>query len=291
MNITHRLSAQASAPNSAYQSARKRLKSAPSFGGLAQQPTRLRGSPATATPHSPVLEQVDARPKALMRRYNTLWLSASGDIEDSTRIAPATPLFEEAFSALARGSVLQTEEGRIAIEDIVPGMRVLTAEGEAVRVMWIGSMMVYSGAVAEGLDPVKLTRFTADAMGHGRPMQDVILGPRARLLLRDQRCAAFTQSATAYVPARSYLDGVSVIEVTPAAPICVFHLALERHGTLRVGGLEVESYHPGTGLEAMMEPRMLSLFKDLFPHVSGLEGFGEAAHQRLTKFEVDQLIG
>ena len=250
----------------------------------AEQPVRLRATPAPL-PH-PV-----ARAKALMRRYTTMWLSPDGQIEETTRIAPATAIFEEAFSALARGAVLQTEEGRTAVEDLLPGMKVITAEGAALPVTWIGSMTVYSGAVTEGLDPVKLTRFTADAMGHGRPMQDLILGPRARVLLRDARCLPFTETTAAYVPARSFMDGVSVIEVTPAAPVTVYHLALAQQGTLRVNGLEIESYHPGDSVEAMMEPRMLSLFKDLFPHVPSLSAFGEMAHPRLTKFEVEQILG
>lgn len=239
-----------------------------------------------------------ARPKALTRRFETMWLNERGDIEDSLRIAPATAMFEEAFSAMARGAVLQTEEGRIAIEDLVPGMRVITAEGAATKVTWIGSMQIYPGAQDTGCggdygrqEPVTLTRFTADALGHGRPMQDLILGPRARVLLRDARCRNYTSEPTAYVPARAFIDGVSVIEVTPASPVSVFHIALERQGSLKVGGLEIESYHPGESVEAMMEPRMFSLFQDLFPQVKSLKEFGPLAHQRLTRFEVDSILG
>lgn len=250
-------------------------------------PVRLRATP----PAMPATVPASVRPKALMRRYTTMWLTPEGRIEETTRIAPATAFFEEAFSALARGSVLQTPEGRTAIEDIVPGMQVITAEGQARTVTWVGSMVVYSGAVTEGLDPVDLTRFTADAMGHGRPMQDLILGSRARILLRDARCLPIAQSATAYVPARCFRDGVSVFEVTPATPVTVYHLVLETQGTVRANGIEIESYHPGESVEAMMEPRMLSLFKDLFPQMTSLGDFGAMAHPRLTKFEVEQLLG
>lgn len=252
---------------------------------------RLRATPLPAKSAAALSGE---RPKALTRRFETMWLNERGEIEDSIRIAPATASFEEAFSALARGAVLHTEEGRVAIEDLVPGMRVITAEGEAVTVTWIGSMQIYPNrqdGPQGGQEPVTLTRFTADALGHAKPMQDLILGPRARVLLRDVRCRNYTSEPTAYVPARAYIDGVSVIEVTPASPVTVFHLALERQGTLRVGGLEIESYHPGEGVEAMMEPRMLSLFKDLFPHVKSLSDFGPLAHQRLTRFEVDAILG
>ncbi len=226
----------------------------------------------------------------MTRRYEASWLTPSGDVDSSTRIAPAIPLFEEAFSALARGSVVMTDAGPVAIEDVQPGMRALTADGRAELVTWVGSMMIYPGA--SGVTPEEqttLTRITAEAFGHGRPMPDLVLGPRARLCLRDPRLMRAAGVERAFVPARVFLDGVSVIEVTPVAPVTVYHLVLARQGALRVAGLEVESYHPGEGIEGMIEPRMLSLFAAQFPQLARLADFGPLDAPRLTRFEVESL--
>ena len=242
------------------------------------------------------------RAMPLTRRYETSWLGSDGAVQDSARLAPATPLFEEAFSALARGSVIATEEGPVAVEDLVPGMRVLTAEGRAEAVTWIGSMVIYPGAQGQGAqgqgtqeqglapERVTLTRITAEALGVGRPMSDLVLGPRARLCLRDPRLQRLTGLEAAYVPARAFVDGVSVIELTPAAPVTVYHVALARHGSLRVAGLEVEAFHPGEGVERMIDPRMLSLFAAQFQHLAKLADFGPPSHPRLTRFEVENLL-
>ena len=226
----------------------------------------------------------------LTRRYEASWLTPSGDVDGSIRIAPAIHLFEEAFSALARGSVVMTEDGPVAIEDIQPGMRALTADGRSERVTWVGSMMIYPGAAtADAEEQVTLTRITAEAFGTGRPMPDLVLGPRARLCLRDPRLMRVAGVERAYVPARAFVDGVSVIEVRPVAPVSVYHLVLERQGALRVAGLEVESYHPGEGIEEMIEPRMLSLFAAQFPQIERLSDFGPCDAPRLTRFEVESL--
>lgn len=234
-----------------------------------------------------------ARPQRAMpltRRYESTWLSATGELLDSTRLAPATPLFEEAFSALARGSVIATEAGPVAVEDLLPGMRALTAEGRVETIAWIGSMMLYPGAAGSaGAEQVTLTRITAEAFGQGRPMPDLVLGPRARLCLRDPRLRRATGLEAAYVPARAFVDGVSVIEVTPVTPVAVYHVVLEHHGSLRAAGLEVESYHPGEGVEQMIDPRMLALFEAQFPPLQSLADFGPLAHPRLTRFEVESL--
>lgn len=236
----------------------------------------------------PLPEGQPQRVRALTRRYEAQWLAKAGNVEGSTRIAPATALFEEAFSALARGALVATEAGPVAVEDLVPGMRALTAEGGARTITWIGSMTLFPGRDGEGEST--LTRITAEAFGTNRPLPDLMLGPRARLLLRDARCRAVAGSDAAYVPARAFIDGVSVIEVRPATPVATYHVVLDRQASLRVMGMEVESYHPGTGIEAMVEPRLLALFAAVFPHLSQLADFGAQAHPRLTRFEVERLI-
>lgn len=246
--------------------------------------------PPARVPHGlPVPRPVRAMP--LTRRYEALWCDAAGVLQDSVRLAPATPLFEEAFSALARGSVIATEAGPVAVEDLVPGMRARTGEGGLARVSWIGSMVIYPERTPgeETRESVTLTRITAEALGVGRPVPDLVLGPRARLCLRDPRLESVIGRAAAYVPARAFIDGVSVIEVMPVAPVTVYHVSLEQHGSLRVGGLEVEAFHPGEGVERMIDPRMLSLFEAQFPHLASLADFGPLAHPRLTRFEVESL--
>ncbi|MFD2173300.1 Hint domain-containing protein [Rhodobacter lacus] len=246
-------------------------------------------SPA-ALPHQVIPAPRPVRAMPLTRRYEAMWCDGMGAIQDSTRLAPATPLFEEAFSALARGSVIATEQGPVAVEDLLPGMRAKTGEGGLERVTWVGSMVIYPDPhEGEGREPVRLTRITAEALGAGRPMPDLVLGPRARLCLRDPRLMGVIGREVAYVPARAFIDGVSVIEVTPLAPVTVYHVVLENHGSLRVAGLEVEAFHPGEGVERMIDPRMLSLFEAQFPQLEGLSGFGPLAHPRLTRFEVESL--
>ena len=249
---------------------------------------------------SPAHAAAVARPLRAMpltRRYESMWLTPEGEIDSSTRIAPATPLFEEAFSGLARGSVLTAETGPVAIEDVVPGMRLLTAEGVFEQVTWVGSLVQYpaTGGVPGSQDmseaPIGLTRITAEAFGAGRPMGDLVLGPRARICLRDARLKRATGLDAAFVPARAFIDGVSVIEVSPVAPVTLYHLVLKRQSALKVMGLEFESYHPGDGAAEMIDPRMLLLFEAIFPQMVSLAGFGRMRHPRLTRFEVEDMLG
>jgi hypothetical protein len=211
-------------------------------------------------------------------------------IESATRVAPAMPEIEEAFSAFARGTVIATTEGPVAIEDVVPGMVALTAEGRSERITWVGSMTLFPNCTIPGVSPAKMTRITADAFGVGRPMPDLVLGPRARLLLRDARSRMATGVESSYAPARCFVDGVSIIDVTPVAPVAVFHLVLEHHGSIRAAGLEIESFHPGGDMGDRFDPQLSAEFLGLFPHLRGFAEFGPMAHSRLSVREVEAAL-
>jgi len=231
-----------------------------------------------------------ARTLPLTRRYEISYLGADGQITEATRLAPAIASFEEAFSAVARGTVIATAEGSVAVEDLLPGMRVLTAEGREEPVDWIGAMTIYPAAALPGIAATTLTRITAEAFGLGRPAADLVLGPRARLLLRDARVRAVTGGVSAYAPARSFIDGVSIIEVVPAAPVTVYNLVLRQHGSLRAAGLEIESFHPRNTIAALGDPHLAGLFLGLFPHLRGYADFGAPAHPRMSDEEVETAL-
>ncbi|MEZ5733093.1 MAG: Hint domain-containing protein [Paracoccaceae bacterium] len=247
-------------------------------------------APRSTTIYSPEAERKFVRPGHLTRRYEIAYLADDGSIEMTTSLAPAIPEFEEAFSSFARGTVIATTEGPVAVEDLVPGLEAITAEGRVETIMWIGSMTHFPSRASIGLDSAKMTRITAEAFGVGRPAPDLMLGSQARLLLRDARCGSVAQAEAAYAPASAFVDGVSIIEVTPAAPIAVYGIVLRRHGSLRAGGLEVESFHPGTGLAERLDQQMSNLFLSLFPHVRSYVEFGPMLYPRMTSHEVEAAL-
>ena len=230
------------------------------------------------------------RTAALTRRYEVSWLAADDSVQSAIHVAPAIAEFEEAFSAFARGSVIATSDGPVAVEDLVPGMEVVTGDNAVERIMWIGSMSILPARLGARIETATMTRITTDAFGMGRPTPDLQLGPWARLLLQDARCKAATGASAAYAPVRSFMDGISIIEVTPFAPISAFHLALERHGSIRAAGLEIESFHPGGNLSDRLDPQLAAMFMSLFPHLRSAAEFGPLAHPRLSPSQAEAAL-
>lgn len=240
-------------------------------------------------PWAPPADRPPLRAAPLTRRYELTWLGADG-VETATRVAPAAAPFEEAFAAFARGTLIMTENGPVAIEDLVPGQRVATADGALEPVLWLGSMTLFPRATG-GHEPARLIRLTADCFGLGRPMPDLVLGPHARVLLSGARLRHLIGVDEAFAPARALADGVAVIEVAPVTPITVYHAMLPRQAGLRAAGMEIESFHPGPGFAELTDPQSRALFLTLFPHLSRLDQFGPAPIPRLTRFEAEAVAG
>lgn len=234
--------------------------------------------------------QRDGRPQRtqpLMRRYEVVHLLPNGDIDDFSRIAPAHAAFEDSFGSLARGAVLTTTRGGVAIEDILPGDQVKTVTNGFQSVRWRGAMTLVPDAKGQDRRMGKLIRFAADALGIGRPTPDLLLGPSARLYHRSPTLQRVTGHTAAFVPAADFVDGVNIVEVQPQTPVQVFQLGFDAHERIVVNGVEVDSHNPGARHELGLRGDMLDLYLDLFPHASRIEDFGMLMHPRLSMHDLD----
>lgn len=231
----------------------------------------------TATPPSERGVERPQRPSTVMRRYEITVLGRDGTVHSMTRPAPATPPFEQAFAALARGTLITTTSGPVAVEDLMPGDFLQTLEDGPQQLLWIGMMTLFPASVpGQGACPGPI-RVPADSFGPGRPANDVVLGPYARLLQRSGAQTARGDLRCSYIPVADLIDGHSAIRLSPATPIQVFHLGLRRHATICAAGMDIESFHPGHTLQRLSD-ETLSLYLGLFPHIERAAGFGAPIH-------------
>ncbi|PIE15332.1 MAG: hypothetical protein CSA70_00405 [Rhodobacterales bacterium] len=231
---------------------------------------------ATAVPPLSRLSDPACR-KPVMRRYETLWLDHDGQVRDSRHLAPASPLFEAAFSAFARGTLISTPDGPCAVEDLRPGTRISTRQGP-LPLMWIGSMQFLPNAPQTD---TRLIRIMADSFGLSQPTPDLILGSSARLLRVPGALRGEIGMTDLLTPIDAFVDGMGVIEITPPAPVALYHLCLPHHAIIQAGGIGVETFHPGPSLLMGKGQNMRALFMSLFPHLESDDRFGPLVYPRL----------
>lgn len=230
-----------------------------------------RPSEAHARDINPAADRVPSAKRPQLRPCRATWLTTDGSLEDQRFLIPALPLFEAAFCAFARGTIIETENGPIAIEDLLPGDRVLTVDGNVQPVTWIGTTTLVPAHDGTNGRNVPLFRVLADAFGMSRPLSHMVAGPSAHLL---------GSTGETLSPISALEDGVNVARLTPPSPVEMFHICLPEHGLIRVGGLAFESYHPGQGALRDLGPAMRDLFLKIFPQIHHVTDFGMMLYPR-----------
>jgi hypothetical protein len=252
-------------------------------------PLQVRNEPDKKFSLPSAASSAQPRRKSLMRKYEVASLDPNGKVQYSEHIAPATRAFESAFASFARGTMVSTTKGPCAIEDLQPGIEVLTLDGQPQPVQWIGMMTLVPTAPVASPAQLQLTRIMADSFGLARPMQDVLLGHAARLSRSPVELREYALQTTVLTPPSAFIDGVNVIEITPPSPIALFHIGLAHHSILQAAGLEVESFHPGPTLLRDMGHNARALFLSLFPHITQEEGFGPLCQPRAGQTTLTQV--
>lgn len=255
-------------------------------------PHSLARAARNAIETNPILQDPAAlrsRTRPQLRRYEISALLRNGDIAETSHIAPALPLFEDAFTAFTRGSMIETEHGPVAIEDLQPGDRVIIQDGSAQPVMWKGSTTIVPGRPDAKGRYHRLSRIMADSFGMQKPMSYVLAGPSARILKTPGRLRALAGAAPLLTPVSEFVDGMNVVETAPPAPVQLFHICLPHHAVIKVAGLDFETYHPGVAALRMISQAMRSVYLNLFPHIDKLTDFGPQAFARAGDGEVDAM--
>jgi len=127
------------------------------------------------------------------------------------------------------GTMIATPHGEIAVEDIARDDLVLTADGRAVPVKWVGRQAVpMPAAIPESLEPVLIS---AGALGADLPVRDLILSADHGLILD-----GVVANASALV------NGTTVRFAALTEPFTYYHIETEAHDVLLANGAPAESF-------------------------------------------------
>lgn len=217
------------------------------------------------------------------RAYEIAALRSDGSLYIGQDKAPAIPFIEAAFSAFARGTLIMTTDGEVAVEDLQPGDMLPTSSDEPAELIWIGSS---SFVPADTGRRMPLIRVMTDTFGQGRPSSFLTVGPAARVLHTPHHLRAEAGGTRMLTPLREFIDGVNVIEVVPPTPVRLFHLCLTRHAVIQAGGIEMETFHPGMNATRSVSHSVRDRFLGMFPRIGHVTDFGPLAHPRAP--EVDE---
>lgn len=132
------------------------------------------------------------------------------------------------FRGFQPDSIILTLDGEMPVGALVAGSRAITRDS---------GMAIVTSVIARRVT-TRAVRFAAGALGHARPMRDVLLPAGQPLLIRDWRARAMFGARQAMVPARNLVDGEFVTD-EGACRMTLVEVLLARAHLLYVDGLEV----------------------------------------------------
>jgi hypothetical protein len=126
------------------------------------------------------------------------------------------------------GTAIATPEGSVAVEDLVIGQLVTTADGRTAPVRWIGRQTVVRRFAGDRL-PI---RILAGALADAVPSRDLLLSPSHALLVDG-----------VLAQAGALVNGVSILREANVPPSFVYyHVELDDHALLLAENVPAESF-------------------------------------------------
>jgi Hint domain len=129
-----------------------------------------------------------------------------------------------------RGTLILTERGEVAVEDLAIGDRVVMLSGAAKPIRWIGQR-TYDGRFVAGNRAILPIRVAAGALGDGAPRRDLWVSPGHALYIDE-----------VLVQAEQLVSGATIIQEIAVERLEYFHIELDAHDILFADSAPAESY-------------------------------------------------
>lgn len=161
------------------------------------------------------------------------------------------------------GTWIETPRGARQIEHLAAGDKVMTIDGGAQELVWIGSHRLALRELYRIPERAPV-RIREGSLGAAPGEGDLVVSPDHRMLVRRDHDGR-GESAEILVAARDLVDGVRIAREPLLRPVVYVHLLLERHHIILANGFEAESFHPAAAdLGGLSEGDRMRLF-DVMP--------------------------
>jgi hypothetical protein len=149
-----------------------------------------------------------------------------------TAVVPET---NDAFTCYCGGTLILTERGEVAVEDLGIGDTVITADGGRQSIRWIGRRTIRThGGRYPWADPLLVNpiRIRAGALGENLPKRDLRVSPEHAILIRD-----------ILVQAGALVNDVSILREDHLPEVLTYyHVELAEHALILAEGVAAESF-------------------------------------------------
>ncbi|MFA9230595.1 MAG: Hint domain-containing protein [Microgenomates group bacterium] len=185
------------------------------------------------------------------------------------------------------GSLIATERGEVAVENLKPGDMLVTRDHGLQPLRWVGSRKFGLGELIAkpALRPIKISQ---GALGKGLPLRSMKVSPQHRMLFEGARAELLFGEPEVLIAA-AHLTVLPGIEQVLTHGVTYIHLLMDRHEILQADGAWTESFQPADRTVADMDQDQRDELMLIFPHVTTPGAF-PVARLSLKKHEAKVLL-
>lgn len=180
------------------------------------------------------------------------------------------------------GTLIETADGPVAVEDLVVGQMVNTLDNGDQPLRWVGATTV------QGRGKCTPVRIKAGTLG---AKQDLLVSPQHRIFIEGWQAEMLYGQDSVLVAAKHLINDHSICW-QPCDTVRYFHILFDQHEVVTSGGVLSESFHPTdfatTGAAAETRKELVMLFPEM--DKPGYT-FGQSARQSLKSHEGRLLHG
>ncbi|MBR9841813.1 MAG: hypothetical protein GYB25_01515 [Rhodobacteraceae bacterium] len=184
------------------------------------------------------------------------------------------------IQAVLSGSLITTQRGEIAAEDLRPGDRVVSRDRGLVPLRWIGRITADTRQNRDTA-PIRIPRH---ALGRNLPVRDLYMAPDQKIWLKGAEFRDLFASHEVLIPAAALAGWSGITQATYLTEPTYMLLLFDQPEIIIADGLQIESRRPDAalaGLTCVGRDPMFSLFPDL----ERLAGRGAPTRRSLSETE------
>ena len=173
---------------------------------------------------------------------------------------------EKVIICFTPGTMIETDKGRVAVEDLRAGDLVMTRDNGLQPLRWTGTRKLSAVELiaSPDLQPVRIAK---DALKGQGPDRTMLVSPQHRVLFEGPRSEMLFGEAEVLVPAKYLVDMLDVTRALPAEGVTYIHLLFAQHEVILSDGIWTESFQPAerslNALDDAVREEILTLFPEL----------------------------
>jgi hypothetical protein len=164
------------------------------------------------------------------------------------------------------GTLIETSNGMVPVEDLSIGDQVMTMSGHTVPIRWIGQRHVSEQEfiASPKVRPVCISK---DAFGPGCPNVDLYVSPLHRILVQGWAVQLAFGEPSAFSHAIHLLNERTIQQCARPRSFNYYHILFDGHEVINSSGAMTESLYLGEGILSTFARPDVEELKYLFPNL------------------------